>query len=50
MDLTLVLREIEAALTKVIKEGVTKSQTENDSFKITVYRVGGVVRVDIKEK
>lgn len=49
MDIDLVMEEIKAALKKVVKGGVTKSQIELDNFKITVYKVGGVIRIDIKE-
>ena len=49
MDIDLVLDEIKAALRKVVKGGVTRSQIELDNFKITVYKVGSIIRIDIKE-
>jgi len=49
MDLDLVMSEIKTALVKVMKGGVTKSQTELDNFKLSVYKVGSVIRIDIKE-
>jgi len=50
MNIDLVMDEIKIALVKVVKGGVTKSQTELDAFKLTVYKVGDVVRIDIKER
>jgi hypothetical protein len=50
VDIDLLMEEIEIALIKVIKGKVTKSQTEQDEFKLTVYKVGDVVRIDIKQK
>uniref|UniRef100_A0A6M3KRJ5 Uncharacterized protein n=1 Tax=viral metagenome TaxID=1070528 RepID=A0A6M3KRJ5_9ZZZZ len=50
MDLALVIKEIEISLVKVVRGGVQKSQTELGDFKLTVYKVGGVIRIDIKER
>lgn len=50
MNLDSVLDEIKIALVKVVEGKVQKSQTELDDFKLTVYRVGDVVRIDIKER
>jgi hypothetical protein len=50
MDLVLILRELEASLSAVMNGDSIKIQRENDQVKITTYRVGSIVRVDIKEK
>jgi len=50
MDIELLLDEIKVALIKVTSGGVTRSETENSDFKLRVYMVADVIRVDIKEK
>jgi hypothetical protein len=50
MDLSLVLKEIEISLIKVLEGGVTKSSTENHEGSIKTYMVGDVIRIDIKPK
>lgn len=50
MNVEQIFEEIKTALIKVTSGEATRSSTENASTKITVYRVGQTVRVDIKEK
>jgi hypothetical protein len=38
------------SMVEVVKRGGTKTSYEDTFVKITVYRVGTVIRVDIKEK
>jgi hypothetical protein len=35
---------------EAISNGGSKSQYENESVKVTAYRVGQIIRIDIKEK
>lgn len=50
MNVELLMEEIEEPLRKVVSGKVTKTQTELEEFKLTVYKVGDVIRIDIKEK
>jgi hypothetical protein len=35
---------------KAVSNGGSKSQYENESVKVTAYRVGQIIRIDVKEK
>jgi hypothetical protein len=35
---------------KQVRDGGTKSTYENDKVKIVAYKVGGLTRIDVKEK
>jgi hypothetical protein len=50
MDLERVVGEIKLALEKMLGEKLTRCETENDQYKLKVYKVVDVIRIDIKEK
>jgi len=50
MNIEQIFDEIKAALIKVTSGEHTRSSIENETTKITAYKVGKIVRVDIKEK
>ncbi|MFA6972812.1 MAG: hypothetical protein WC208_15620 [Gallionella sp.] len=35
---------------KAVQKGGQKSQYENDVFKVTAYKAGTIIRIDVKEK
>ncbi|MFA6973099.1 MAG: hypothetical protein WC208_17100 [Gallionella sp.] len=50
MDLDRVVDEIKIALTKMTEDKLTRCETENEQYKLKVYKVVDVIRIDIKPK
>jgi len=50
MNLKEVMKEVEEALVKITSGKASRAEVANNSVTIKAYKVGEVIRVDIKEK